>query len=125
MYGVTAWTKQMKADYYTSKGVPADGPSMASFRTPPKPAEKVEVEKRPEHYDLFVMSVRDNKPTEEDATEGHYAAGAGHLANIAYRVKRTLKLAQSSGRFIDDDEANGLLTRNYRAPYVVPVIEGS
>jgi hypothetical protein len=29
-------------------------------------------------------------------------------------------MAQSSGRFLGDDEANALLTRNYREPYVVP-----
>ena len=51
---------------------------------------------------------------------GARSAAYCHLANIAYRVGRTLRMAQSTGRFIDDQEANSMLTRDYRAPYVVP-----
>jgi predicted dehydrogenase len=51
---------------------------------------------------------------------GARAAAFCHLANISYRVGRTLRMAQSTGRFLGDDEANALLTRDYRAPYVVP-----
>jgi predicted dehydrogenase len=86
-YGVTAWTKQMKADYWTSKGYTAEG-RPASPLPSPKPAETIAVESRPEHYDLFVMAVKNNTPTEEDANEGHFAAGAGHLANVSYRKGR-------------------------------------
>jgi predicted dehydrogenase len=51
---------------------------------------------------------------------GARSAAFCHLANIAYRVGRSLRMSDSTGRFIGDDEANGMLTRNYRAPYVVP-----
>ena len=50
---------------------------------------------------------------------GARSAAYCHLANIAYRVGRTVRMALSTGRFIGDEEANALLTRNYRAPYVV------
>ncbi len=63
---------------------------------------------------------RDHKVLKVDIEVGVRSAAYAHLANIAYRVKRTLKLAQSTGRFVGDEEANALLTRNYRAPYVVP-----
>ncbi len=88
-YGVTAWTKQMKAEYWTSKGYTAEG-RPASPLPPPKEPEIIEVPSRPSHYELFVISLRENKPVEEDAAEGHYAAGAGHLANIAYRKGRRI-----------------------------------
>jgi len=74
------------------------------------------------HFKNFLDAVRnrDHTTLNADVEVGARAAAYGHLANIAYRVKRTLNLAQSSGRFLNDDAANALLTRNYRAPYIVP-----
>ena len=43
-----------------------------------------------------------------------------HLANISYRTGRELTFDSHSERFVDDDQANGYLTRDYRYPYVVP-----
>ena len=86
-YGITAWTKQMKADYYESKGFTADGRPKTPL-PPRKQPEEIQVESGPSHYELFVISMRENKPSVENATEGHYAAGAAHLANIAYRNRR-------------------------------------
>ena len=43
-----------------------------------------------------------------------------HLANIAYRVGRKLKFDGKSEKFVGDAEADKLLTREYRAPFVVP-----
>jgi hypothetical protein len=53
---------------------------------------------------------------------GARSAAFCHLANIAYRVGRTLRMDTSNGRFLADDEANSMLTRNYREPYVVPEV---
>ena len=59
-------------------------------------------------------------------TPGPKAVGEGdlanlpHLANIAYRTGRMLRFDPQKERFIGDEEANRLLTRNYRAPYLVP-----
>jgi predicted dehydrogenase len=43
-----------------------------------------------------------------------------HIANIAYRLKRQLRFDPKTLKFVNDAEANRMLTRNYRAPYVVP-----
>jgi hypothetical protein len=43
-----------------------------------------------------------------------------HLANISYRVGRTLHWDAAKMQCIGDDEANKMLTRAYRAPFVVP-----
>jgi hypothetical protein len=51
---------------------------------------------------------------------GVKAADFCHFANIAYRTKRRLQLEKGAVRFVGDKEANAQLTRNYRAPYVVP-----
>jgi predicted dehydrogenase len=72
------------------------------------------------HNFLDAVRKRDHTLLESDVAVGVRSAAFGLLANISYRVGRTLQLAQSTGRFIGDEEANGLLTRNYREPYVVP-----
>jgi hypothetical protein len=41
-----------------------------------------------------------------------------HLANISYRTGRKLTLTPGP-KFANDAEANKLLTRDYRKPYVV------
>ena len=43
-----------------------------------------------------------------------------HLANISYRVGRTLHWDAKTMTCIGDPEANKMLTRAYRAPFVVP-----
>jgi predicted dehydrogenase len=50
---------------------------------------------------------------------GARAAAFCHLANIAYRVVRTLRV-DKTGRFSGDAQATAMLTRKYRAPYIVP-----
>jgi hypothetical protein len=49
------------------------------------------------------------------------SANLCHLANASYRVGRQLAVDAAKGRFTGPgaDEANALLTRTYRAPYVV------
>jgi predicted dehydrogenase len=74
------------------------------------------------HMKNFLDAVRsrDHRKLTAEIEIGARAASFCHLANIAYRAGRTLRMDQSSGRFLGDAEANSLLTRDYRAPYVVP-----
>jgi hypothetical protein len=91
--------------------------------------EKVADEKSGERVDSTAVHMknffdavraRDYKLLHADIEIGARSAAFCHLANIGYRVGHALRMAQSSGRFLGDDEANALLTRNYREPYVVP-----
>jgi len=43
-----------------------------------------------------------------------------HLANISYRVGRSINFDANTMTCVGDPEANKLLTRAYRAPFVVP-----
>jgi hypothetical protein len=43
-----------------------------------------------------------------------------HLANISYRLGRKLVFDPATETFPGDAKANGLLTRQYRAPYTLP-----
>jgi predicted dehydrogenase len=73
------------------------------------------------HMKNFIECVksRDYAKLNADIELGARSAAFCHLANIAYRVTRPLKL-DADGRFLNDDEANAMQTRKYRAPYVVP-----
>ena len=52
--------------------------------------------------------------------DGHMSTSLCHLANISYRVGRSLKFNGAQEKFVNDREADALLTRVYRAGYVVP-----
>jgi len=44
-----------------------------------------------------------------------------HMSNISYRVgKRRLEWDNDKMQFINDDEANAMIKRTYRKPWVVP-----
>ncbi len=66
------------------------------------------------------IRARDYKMLHAEVAIGARSAAFCHLANTAYRVGRTIRLAPSTGRVLGDEEANALFTRNYRAPYEVP-----
>ena len=66
------------------------------------------------------IRARDYKMLNAEVAIGARSAAFCHLANIGYRLGRTLRMDTSAGRFLGDDEANSMMTRNYRAPYVVP-----
>ncbi|NLB26914.1 MAG: gfo/Idh/MocA family oxidoreductase, partial [Bacteroidales bacterium] len=42
------------------------------------------------------------------------------IANISYRLKRELTFRGDYEKFANDPEADMMLTRNYRRPYIVP-----
>jgi predicted dehydrogenase len=75
-----------------------------------------------DHMKNFLDAVRsrDYKLLHADIEVGARAAAFCHLGNISYRAGRSLRMDQSAGRFLSADDANALLTRNYRKPYVVP-----
>jgi hypothetical protein len=54
----------------------------------------------------------------------HLSSALAHLGSISYRVGRQLDFDPASERFLgsDSEDANNLLTREYRAPYVLPEV---
>ena len=55
-----------------------------------------------------------------DIEQGHISSSACILANLSLRLGRTLAWDQERGLVIGDDEANRLLRRPYRAPWIHP-----
>lgn len=70
----------------------------------------------------FIDAVRSRKVEDlgVDIEEGHLTSATCHLAHVSYRLGRTIDFDPKTERCIGDPEANRMLTRNYRKPYVVP-----
>ena len=75
-----------------------------------------------DHFGNFIKAVKSRKTEDLNAevTEGHLSSALCHLGNISYRLGRALKFDPKTETFGDDSEANALLTREYRAPFVMP-----
>ncbi len=67
---------------------------------------------------LGAVKSRNSKDLHDEISIASLSASMCHLANISYRVGRRLTLA-AGPKFVGDAEANKLLTRDYRKPYVV------
>jgi predicted dehydrogenase len=74
------------------------------------------------HFANFVKAVRarDPKLLNADIEQGHLSSAYCHLGNISYRVGRKLHINPSTESFVNDSEADAMLTREYRAPFIVP-----
>ncbi|HVT95486.1 MAG TPA: Gfo/Idh/MocA family oxidoreductase [Bryobacteraceae bacterium] len=72
------------------------------------------------HNFLDAIRARDHKLLHADIEIGARSASFVHMGNISYRTGRSLRVAQATGRFLEADDANALLTRDYREPFVVP-----
>lgn len=74
------------------------------------------------NWENFIKAVRSRKREEmnADIQEGHLSAALMHLANISYRVGRSLDFDPVKEQIIKDPEANAMLRRKYREPFVVP-----
>jgi predicted dehydrogenase len=55
-----------------------------------------------------------------DIEEGYISTASCILANLALKLGRTLTWDAKEGRVVGDEEANRMLTRPYRAPWVHP-----
>jgi predicted dehydrogenase len=73
------------------------------------------------HYQNFIDAIRagDPKMLACDGLEGHLSSALPHLANISYLVKRQLTFDGKAERFVNDAEADKLLTREYRKGFEI------
>jgi predicted dehydrogenase len=75
-----------------------------------------------DHYLNFIEAVKSRKRESLNAEieEGAASTVLVHLANISYRLGRTLHFDPVTMSCPGDSEANKMFTRNYRKPFVVP-----
>lgn len=74
------------------------------------------------HYQAFIDAIRagDQKLSNGDIREGFYSCALIHLGNISYRLGRSLEFDPVNMKFINAPDADALLKRQYREPFVMP-----
>ena len=74
------------------------------------------------HYQNFIDAIRagDPKVLTCDVLEGHLSSSLPHLGNISYLVGRALVFDGKAEKFVGDQQADGLLTREYRKGFEIP-----
>ncbi len=75
-----------------------------------------------DHFQNFFDAIRaDDRSIQQGEIEEIYLSCVMcHLGNIAFRLGRELHFDPKTEKYIGDDEANDMLTREYRKPFVVP-----
>ena len=74
------------------------------------------------HFRNWMKAIRSRRHEDlnADVEQGHLSVSICHMAKISCKLGRAVHLDPKTERFINDPEANKLLTREYRAPYIVP-----
>jgi len=78
-----------------------------------------------QHMDDFLSAVRTRQPTRASAEIAHRSCALVHLGEIALLTRGRLDFDPQTERFIDCDDANRLLTKEYREPYGLPASTSS
>ncbi|HEX8037920.1 MAG TPA: Gfo/Idh/MocA family oxidoreductase [Chryseosolibacter sp.] len=78
-----------------------------------------------EHWANFLDALRSGKKEtlNGELAEGFLSSALPLLCNISYRLNRALNIKDTGlhlERFVNDPEADAMLTRKYRSPYIVP-----
>jgi len=69
------------------------------------------------HYQDWADAIKNRTKPVAHAEIGHRSASVCNIANIAYQLNRTIEWDPVAEEFKGDDEANALLTKDYREPY--------
>ncbi len=69
------------------------------------------------HYQDWIDAIKTRTRPVSDVETGHRTASVCNIVNIAYELERPLKWAPSHERFIDDDDADRMLTRAFRGSW--------
>ena len=73
-----------------------------------------------EHMKEFLSSIRTREMTKANPQTAHYSCALVHLGEIAYRTSGRVDFDPQTETFKNNDEANALLTKEYRKPFVLP-----
>lgn len=74
------------------------------------------------HCRNFIDSIKTRSMQNADIEVGHLSSALCHLGNIAYRLGREVTFDAETNSFTGDEQANALLSRDYRQPWELPEI---
>jgi len=72
------------------------------------------------HMKDFLAAIATRDKPVADIEQGYISSASCILANVAMQLGRSLQWDEKAGRVVNDDEANKLLRRPYRAPWIHP-----
>jgi predicted dehydrogenase len=122
----------LKADVYKYDFIPrgkggekAHGDALYEYDKYPEDKTEKDLERHVaapmrRHYQNFLDAIDSRGRPVCDIEEGYITASSCILANMACKLGRTLAWDPEKGRVVDDNEANNLLRRTYRQPWVHP-----
>jgi predicted dehydrogenase len=74
------------------------------------------------HLRDFIDSIRTRQRPNADIEIGNASTTLCHLGNIAWRLGREVRFDEQSQSFVQDEDANALLTKNYRGEWALPTV---
>lgn len=72
------------------------------------------------HWKNFLSCVSNRSKPVADIEQGYISSASSILANLSMQLGRSLTWDAAKGQVVGDDEANRLLRRPYRAPWIHP-----
>ena len=81
---------------------------------------EIQLYKSTDHYQNFLDCVKTRTLTITPAEVAHRSASVGHLSIIAIELGRKIRWEPATETILDDPEAERLLSRSYRKPWVLP-----
>ena len=74
----------------------------------------------PQHMYNFLDCVKSRKQPIANAGVAHLSCALTHLGEITYRTSGVTHFDPKTEKFIDNPEADKLLTKKYREPWTMP-----
>lgn len=107
-----------KSRVYVNRGR-ISGKPVEELKDNPLPDDAIRLVKSRDHMGNFVACVKSREKPISDVVSQHRSISACHLANISLRLGRKLTWDAAKEQFVGDSEADSMLSRPQRAPYVV------
>ncbi len=73
--------------------------------------------KSDDHYQDWVDAIKNRTRPVSDVETGHRTASLCNIVNIGYTLERPLNWKPAHEKFVDDDDANNMLTRPFRGTW--------